>query len=168
MTTTTFLVPDFNKNIPNKINQNVEVKSKNILSIKEAPEYHSAIATNGFPPKKDGVFVYVTRINNIGNGDVMVGFTDMATYDSTEEGFPGEELSGTSFYCWGGKRYPGGADYLPRNIKAEEIISVLTISNNGAKKEVQWIVDGNEGPVRDCTKDKDGFGNGAEIFPCIL
>src|SRR3989338_6131232 len=104
--TTTFLVPDFDKNVPDKINQNVEVKSKNTLSIKEAPDYHPAIATNGFSSKKDGVHVYVTRIDSIGNGALIVGFTDMAAYDSTRTGAVGSELPGTSLSCYFGERYP--------------------------------------------------------------
>src|SRR3989338_10864224 len=107
MTTTTFLVPDFDKNIPNKINQSVEVKSKNKLSINSASYYHPAIATNGFPSKKDGVSVYVMRIDNIGNGALCFGFTDVATYGSTKTGAVGSELSGTSLNCYDGKRYPG-------------------------------------------------------------
>src|SRR3989338_8172453 len=170
MTTTTFLVPDFDSNILNKINQNVEVTSKNVLSIKEASDWYSAIATNGFPSKKDGVYVYVTRIDNIGNASLNVGFTDMATYDSTKDGAPGHKFSGTSLNCFTGNRWPGYVNYLLSiNItrKAKEIISILTISNNGTKKAVQWIVDGNEGLVVECTNEEKGFGNGDEIFPCV-
>src|SRR3989338_7157968 len=43
----------------------------------------------------------------------------------------------------------------------------FTISNNGTKKEVQWIVDGNEGAVLDCTNEKKGFGNGDIFIPCV-
>src|SRR3989338_2100903 len=174
MSTTTFLVSDFDDKMPNKINNNVSVESKNSLSVTSAPLPLPAIATNGFPLNKDGVYVYVTRIDNIGSGHLFVGFTDKATYDSTKSGAPGDEwaghgFSGTSLFCFYGKRYPGRVHYLDRNITADskEIISILTISNNGTKKEVQWIVDGNEGPVQDCMNDKKGFGNGDEIFPCL-
>ena len=164
MSTPTFLVPDFDKNVPNKIYQEIEVKSKNTLSLKSR-EWTSVIASNGFPSKKDGVYVYVTRIDESENGVLTLGFTDSATYDSMTDVFP----DGTSLYCSGGFRFPGRIDYLPEDITAEakEIISILIISNDGAKKEVQWIVDGNEGPVHDCTTEKNGFGNGREIFPCV-
>src|SRR3989338_8285931 len=169
MTTTTFLVPDFDNSIPNKINQDVEVKSKNKLST-SSDGWHSAIATNGFSSKKDGAYVYVTRVDDIGDGYLMVGFTDTATYDSTQGGTPGDEFSGTSLYCYWGTRYPDEeVEYLPSDItcQASEVISILIISNNGAKKEVQWIVDGEEGPVVDCTNEKNGLGNGKEIFPSV-
>src|SRR3989338_7313916 len=169
MTTTNFLIPDFDKNIPNKINENVEVKLKNTLTIESAPDWHSAIATNGFPSKKDGVYVYVARVDNIREGYKCVGFTDMVTYDSTKSGTPGGDMSGTSLSCYLGNRFPGAVKYLPYEItrKAKEIISILIISNNGTKKEVQWIVDGNEGPVQDCTKEQKGFGNCNDFFPCV-
>jgi len=51
-------------------------------------------------------------------------------------------------------------------LKAKEIISILTISNEGAKKEVQFIIDGHEGPVHEC--DKKHFENGGnQIFPVV-
>src|SRR3989338_8169708 len=167
MSTPTFLVPDFDKNVPNKIYQEIEVKSKNTLSLKSR-EWTSVIASNGFPSKKDGVYVYVTKVDNGGDGSLCIGFTDMATFDSTKYGSPGDGLSGTSLSCGCGQRFPGGDDYLSSMTdEAKEIISILTISKNGTKKEVQWIVDGNECPVVDCTNAEKGFGNGDEIFPCI-
>src|SRR3989338_3202744 len=99
MTQNIFLVPDFDKNIPDKVNQEVEVKSKNTLSANCAIESHPATASNGFSSKKDGVYVYVTRVDDIGTGRVMAGFTDTATYDSTKAGWVGGKLSGTSLNC---------------------------------------------------------------------
>ena len=164
MTRTTFFVPDFSKNIPNKVGRNLEVKSKNTLSSRNYG-FLPAIAVNGFPSKKDGVYVYVTKIDDNRDRGLYVGFTDMRTYDSTIYGTPGDEISGTSLNCGSGNRLPGPVEYLPYASKAKrEVISILIISNKGTKKEVQWILDGTEGPVQDCTKC---LGNGDEIFPCI-
>src|SRR3989338_3396046 len=102
MTATTFLVPDFDKNIPNKINQDVEVKSKNTLQSFGSGNWHPATATNGFSSKKDGLLVYVTRIDQSGNGGFCVSFTEKATNDSTSSGRPGDNFSGTLLSCFHG------------------------------------------------------------------
>ena len=70
------------------------------------------------------------------------------------------------FYLSRINRYPGDIAYLSSGItkKAKEIISILIISNNGRKKEVQWIVDGSEGPIHDVSYD---FETANEMFPSI-
>src|SRR3989338_5152964 len=175
---TTFIVPSFNKNIPNKINNEIDVVSEDALINKYWDGLsHPAIATQGFPANRDGTYVYVTYIGEItGQLDIDIGFTSTATYDSTNYGHPGDGMNGICFYLNDGKLYGGnGVDdkdwnqkYLAGNIteQAKEIISILTISNNGEKKFVQFIVDGNEGPVHEC--EKKHFENGVnEIFPVV-
>ena len=172
---TSFLVPSFNKNIPDKINNNIDVVSEHMLINKTHDlSAHPAIATRGFPANRDGTYVFVTYIEKIMNTPyIRIGFTSTAAHDSAKEGRPGYGMNGICLNLntrslWGGN----GVDdtqwqqkYLDRNIakKAKEIISILKISNNGATKSVQFIVDGNEGPVHECAREH--FENGGnEIF----
>ena len=163
---TTFLHPDFDKNIPNKVNHKIQVESKDTLTMSETWLVASAISRNSFPSNVDGVYVFATKIDNIGKTEnLFFGFSDVATFDSTKSSVPGSGMSGTCFRACDGLRWPGLVSCLSENVKnAKEIISIFIISNNGKKKEVQWIVDGNESQVHNCTND---FKNRVEIFPCI-
>src|SRR3989338_1421953 len=107
--------------------------------------------------------------------DIRVGFTSNATYNSKKGGSPGLLMNGICLFD-NGKLYGGnGVDdinwsqhYLDENIteNAKEVITILTIKTNGAQKEIQFIVDGNEGAVHQCQKKH--FENGAdEIFPVV-
>lgn len=170
--TTTFLVPKFDESVPGKIHNDVKVKSPSLLTVGDHPtdSLYFGIASSGFPSTVNGRYIYVLRKLR-SSPNVYVGFTDIATADSsTESASFSTDLSGTGLWCTSGCRRTRGWDrtYFPKGIdtrEAQEIISILTISKNGAKKTIQWIVDGHEGPDdEDCTKD---FGNGTEIFPCI-
>lgn len=163
----TFLIPNFDASVKNKVSDFVKVLTPTSLYLGNCKSYYRpAISTTGFRSNVDGTYVFAVKINDITKDSHMFfGFTDVA--DSASCGYAGNGLSGTSLCCFNGVRSPGDDTFLYLSWaiteKANEIISILIISNNGCKKEILWIVDGNDGPVQDCTKD---FGNGGEIFPC--
>src|SRR3989338_39386 len=172
------IVPSFNKNAANKINVCIGVVSEHVLLHHGPFGTHPAIAARGFPSDRDGTYVFVTHIGEIINDApvITIGFTSTATHDSTKQGFPGFGMNGIGLYLekgtiWGGNGVDDKFWYQPYlngmiTRRAKEIISILTISNNGTKKFVQFIVDGNEGPVHEC--DKKHFENGGEeIFPVV-
>lgn len=167
-TTTTLLYPDFDRVTANKINDRITVVSPHVLEIQKTQEYHSAIATSGFPADRDGTYVFATKILAIGSGAMMIGFTDKSLFDAATYGFPGwNGLTGTALGCYAGQVYPRRIEYVAASgtRQAKEVVSILVISNNGSKKEVQWVVDGiMMGPVVDCGAD---FGKGPEIFPLV-
>lgn len=167
--------------IKGKINNNIEISStydaeqlvegfamKRSGSVgKVTFEFFPAISVHCFAANADAVHFFVMDLLANCAGRYFVGFTDKPTHPSNQSGYPGwNGMTGTALFGYDGSRYHGDVPYLTSNItrKAKEIISILTISNNGAKKEIQWIVDGNDGPVHDCTKD---YGNGNEIFPVV-
>src|SRR3989338_4973166 len=175
---TTFGVPSFTKNDAGKVSDTIEVRSEQVLVSKATDDSpHPAIAARGFPADRDGTYVFVTDIiRTMTNAPRMgIGFTSTATRVSTKSSCPGTHMNGIAVFLVGCSIFGGNGvgdklceEYLNGMItcKAKEIISILTISNKGAKKEVQFIVDGNAGPVHEC--DKKHFENGgSNIFPVV-
>ena len=163
----TFLHPDFDKNIPGKVDRGVEVKSKHTLVALYSG--NESTATTGCDSRANNfneVSVFATKIHEIQDGDLDVGFVIPDEKSSFLLGCRnGEAVAG-------GPRYANRINYLPESVSktAREIISILTISNNGDKITIQWIVDGIEGRVaeskehrfRPCHETHRG-----EVFPCI-
>jgi hypothetical protein len=89
---------------------------------------------------------------------------------------------GTTLYFGNGMRYPGDRKYFPPATSsaplvtraAKEVVSILSISGASQRVCVQWIVNGKEGPIVDCTKDffpgkdeeKERHTN-RQVFPCF-
>jgi hypothetical protein len=75
---------------------------------------------------------------------MMIGFTPLETFDSDKDAhFGWNGFTGTGLYSFSGDLcYPVDKDHniIDKEISqnAEEIISILTISDNGAKKEIRW------------------------------
>jgi hypothetical protein len=142
----------FSKNTPNKIGDGIDVSGKNTL-IRTAGDYtyRVAIAVESIDAKNDGKKMFCVRVHNTGyNSMMMIGFTPMETFDSKKEssfgnnGFTG---CGMNLYT-GNLRYPVDKyhNIIDSKIsdKVKEIIVILTISNNGKKKEIQFLCDGKE------------------------
>jgi hypothetical protein len=175
----TFLLPRLDKSIRNKINNNIEVLSDHEAFHRVRSDFfESAIACDGFPSNRDGIFVCSLKIESAPNYvEVGLGFTSMATFDSSKNGCPSDNgMSGVAFTSHAGCLVGGNGDnpshwkenYLPTAIsrKAKEIVAIFTISQNGKKKFVQFVVDGNEGKSVQCRDDT--FENGGnQIFPVV-
>jgi hypothetical protein len=93
----------------------------------------------------------------------------MATFDSTKYAYFGwNGFTGAGILLSNGNLfYPVNKyhDIIDREIseKAKEIIVILTISNNGKKKEIRFIVDGKESKSSDVSKKLKGD----RLFPAI-
>jgi hypothetical protein len=161
----------FSPNIPNKIGDGIAVAGKNTLIMMTDEEWRAAIADEPIDAKIDGKKYFCVRVGNSGSKSLMlIGFTPMETFDSTEEASFGNEEGFTG--CGIGLR--GGNLYYPvdkgHNIidykiseEATEVIVILTISNNGAKKEIRFLCDGNESNSSDVSEHL----NGDFLFPAI-
>jgi hypothetical protein len=165
-----FILPPFSKNTSNKIGNGIEVSGKNTLIKTNDYIWRIAIADEPIAAKVDGKKMFCVRVDNAGTESrMMIGFTPMETFDSTKgacfgnNGFIGCGLR----LHFGDLCYPVSKhhDIINWEItkKAKEVIAILTISNNGKKKEIQFLCDGKESKssdVSNCLK-------GDRLFPAI-
>jgi hypothetical protein len=160
-----FVLPSFSKNIPNKIGRYVNVSEKNTL-ISTHDFWRFAIADESIDAKVDGKKFFCARVVD---SSVMIGFTPMETFDSKKEAYFGfNDFTGCGLRLdKGDLRYPINKSHniIDKTIseKAAEIIVILTISNNGTKKEIRFLCDGNE----TATSDVSEILNGDRLFPAI-
>lgn len=164
---TFFILPVFDSSVPNKLNYKIEVKSPQRLNF-PGGLWATAIPTNGFPSTQDGRYVVLIKIHGIANAQLMLGFTCTANFESKDSCYAGYNgMTGAVLDCSDGTRLPSTVNYLPKEVteKAQEIVAIMIISNNGAKKELQFSVDGHDGAPIDCTRF---FKNDHPIiFPCV-
>jgi hypothetical protein len=174
--------PSFSTNTPNKIGEGINVSEKN-TSIKTENGYRVAIADEPIDAKVDGKKMFCVRIDNATSDPrIMIGFTPMETFDSKKEayfgnnGFTGCGLNlynGNLYYPYYRISWTGEllfAEHTSHNIidmkissKSTEIIVILTISNNGTKKEIRFLCDGKESKTSDVSK----FLKEDRLFPAI-
>ncbi len=166
---TRFIVPTFNKNIPNKIGNLINVSGKTTL-IKNEDGGGVAIAEESIDANVDGKHLFCARDYNTGIfPGVVFGFTPMETFDSTRSAWFGwDGFTGTGLSLYGGNLYYPVDKFhniIDKEIsrKAKEFISILTISNNGKKKEIRFLCDGNESGSSDVSE----ILNGDRLFPAI-
>jgi hypothetical protein len=168
---TSFILPSFSKNTPNKIGDGINVYGKNTLIKAERNYYHRvAIADEPIDAKVDGKKMFCVRVDNArDNSWMMIGFTPMETFALTKStGFGSKDFTGCGIALFDGNLcYPDNKRYNIINDKisekAKEIIVILTISNNGKKKEIQFLVDGKKSKTKDVSK----FLKGDRLFPAI-
>jgi hypothetical protein len=166
---TRFIVPTFNKNTLNKIGNSINVSGKNTL-VSTEEVFRVAIAEESIDANVDGKHLFCALFDNVGTDLVMMfGFTLMETFDSTNSAhFGSKGLTGAGMDSLSGNLcYPVHKnhniihDKISQN--AKEIISILTISNNGKKKEIRFLVDGKESKSSDVSE----YLNGDLLFPAI-
>jgi hypothetical protein len=160
--------PSFSENTPNKIGNGINVSGRHTL-IKSDSSVRVAIADEPIDATVDGKKMFCVRVDNSGsNSYMMIGFTPMETFDSTKDAFFG----GYGFTGCGLSLSSGNLSHAGRenNIiddeiseKAKEIIVILTISDNGTKKEIQFLYDG----VQSKSSDVSEILNGDRLFPAI-
>jgi hypothetical protein len=154
-----FILPSFSKNTPNKVSDLINVSGKHTLIKTEDNDYRVAIADEPIDAKVDGKKFFCVRVDNAGSSsELMIGFTPMETFDSSEwasfgiRGFTGCGMDlNNGNLCYPGSKYHNIIDDKISE-KAKEIIVILTISNNGKKKEIRFLVDGKESKLTDISK----------------
>ncbi len=163
---TCFIVPTFNKKIPNKIGNGIDVFGKNTLK-RTDNGWRAAIADKSIESKVDGKHIFCVRIDNPGKSShIKIGFTPLETFDSTKEALFGwDGFGGISIFLHNGD-FCSSANFdkiIDAEIsrKAKEIISILTI--NGTKKEIRFLCDGNESKTTDVSQHV----NKNKLFPAI-
>jgi hypothetical protein len=164
-------VPSFSENIPEKIGDGIAVAGKNTLIKTEVDdEWRVAIADEPIDTKVDGKKFFCVRVENSGaNSSMMFGFTTLETFDSNNFAYFGYN----GFTGCGINLYDGQLCYPVDNChiifdeeiskKAKEIIAILTVSNNGTKKEIRFLCDGNESQSSDVSEILEGDF----LFPAI-
>lgn len=163
-----FLRPSFNKKIQGRVHKSIALPDPNTLVVEEhTAMLRPAIATSGFRADEDGTYIFAAVVPPYTR--FAVGFTDTSEImtSSNQESCPGNGgMPGVSLEGPSGRRHPASAAYFENAFMrtVSEIVSILTISENGAKKTVQWIAGGREGPVIDCSTN---FQGDDIIFPCI-
>jgi hypothetical protein len=165
---TRFIVPTFSDNTEDKIGNGFNVSEKNTL-VKTGDGPRVAIAEESIDAKVDGRHLFCTRVENAGSfPDMEFGFTPMETFDSTKEGYFGYNgFTGAGLHLYSGNLcYPVRQNHNiidnRLSYNAEEIIVILTISNNGRKKEIRFLCDGNESKSSDVSEHL----NEDLLFPC--
>jgi hypothetical protein len=160
----------FSPNIPNKIGDGINVSGKNTLMKTDEKFYRVAISDEPIDAKVDGKKMFCVRVDDAGaNSDMMIGFTPMETFDSNTNAYFGNNgFTGAGFDVSDGDLcYPVDKKYtiIDREIskKAKEIIVILTISNNGKKKVIRFIVDGKKSKSSDVSEHLKGD----LLFPAI-
>jgi hypothetical protein len=140
----TFPVPTFNKNIKNKISDDIEVSGKNTL-IKKRDEllrisWSPAIAEVGFSSSVDGERVVCLRVQGFFPW-IRIGFTSNETFDLKSC------LAGFSLDLFYG-RLQSTSEASPsilgviapyESYDSQEIILILKTSDNGRKKEIRFL-----------------------------
>jgi hypothetical protein len=160
----------FSQNTPNKIGNGIKVSGKNTLMKTEGENgFRVAIADEPFDAKVDGKKMFCVRVDDAGlNSDMMIGFTPMDTFDSNTTAYFGSKDFGCGLLVGIGYLYsPVNKNHniINKEIskKAKEIIAVLTVSNNGKKKEIRFFCDGKESKSTDVSEHL----NGDLVFPAI-
>jgi hypothetical protein len=162
--------PSFSKNSPNKIGKGINVSGKNTLIKTEMIFWRVAIADDPIDAKIDGKKMFCVRVDNSSRYPyIMIGFTPMETFDSKKDAYFGDNgLTGAGLSLdFGSLSYPVENDHniIDKEISfsAKEIIVILTISNNGTKKEIRFLCDGKQSKSSDVSEIlKEDF-----LFPAI-
>jgi hypothetical protein len=162
--------PSFSKDTPNKISDRVNVSGEKTLIKTQGLFWRAAIAEEPIDAKVDGKKFFCVRVENPGpNSMMMIGFTPVETFDSRKEawfGYNGFTGAGIDL-CTGDLYYPVNKRHniIDGEIskEAKEIIVILTISNNGKKKEIRFLCDGKESKSSDVSE----ILNGDFLYPAI-
>jgi hypothetical protein len=164
-------VPPFSKDTPNKVGDSINVSGKNTLTKTEDNVWHAAISDEPIDAKVDGKEMFCVRVENAGEDSMMmIGLTPMETFDSSKNAyFGGSDFTGCGLNFYDGSLwYPvdNNESIIDQGIceKATEIIIILTISNNGKKKEIRFLFDGKESKSFDVSE----YLKEDLLFPTII
>jgi hypothetical protein len=166
MSQTNFRPPTFTKSTQNKISESIDVLGKNTLIKMKDDEWRIALADEPIDAKVDGKQIVAVRIDAGEAGSTMIGFTCLEMIDSSRDrcfGYRGRDgivpgcgisLIDGSLEC----QYGTCEGVIDSNISndAKEIVVVLTISEMGAKRMIQFIVDGTPTRPEDVSENLEG------------
>jgi hypothetical protein len=144
------ILPSFSQDTPNKIGEGIRVSGKNTL-VRTGNGWRAAIADEPIDAKVNGKKMFCVRVDNAGAmPHIMIGFTPLKTFDSQSQAAFGHwGFTGCGLFSFDGSLcYPVEKCHNIINEEisntAREIIVILTISNNGKKKEIRFLCDGTE------------------------
>jgi hypothetical protein len=127
--------------------------------ISSGNDYRVAIADEAIDAKTNGKKMLCVRVDNSGAyPNMLFGFTPTETFDSDRTAYFGNNgFTGCGIYLFSGNLcYPFDKYQIiiaqEISYQAKEIIVILTISNNGKKKEIRFLVDGNESESSDVSE----------------
>ncbi len=141
--------PTFSNETPNKIGNGIEVLGKNtLMNTNTDLELRVAIADEPINAKVDGKKIFCVSVQSSREeqrfGFMMIGLTTVETFDSTLQARFEGGLSGVGLgLCWGHFFDPEKQTNIINrdfSMKANEIIVILTVSNNGEKKEIRFFL----------------------------
>jgi hypothetical protein len=113
--------------------------------------------------------MFCVRVDNAVDSRIMLGFTPKETFDSKKEAcVGGKDFNGCGLHLFSGSLcYPvdkyHSIIHEEISSNAKEIIVILEISNNGAKKEIRFLCNGNESESSDVSEHLEGNF----VFPAI-
>lgn len=120
--------------------------------------------SGGFPSSRDGVHVFVVRIDEIvGHAAICIGLTSSKNKEFSTTYYALPSLSGMNGVCLnlidgcllGGTGEDSeqwiDEEYFSGKItsKAREVVCITTITHNGTRRMVQFVVDGHEGDFKE-------------------
>lgn len=151
-----FLDVEFTKDIPDKTHVNLRLPTPRLIQHLGAGNWESAIASKGsFRANRNGWYVFVTKINNRGANNIMIGVTSATTHPQATARYISqtENLPGSGVHLSEGHRHHSQT-HSPNMLaevvnQAKEVVTLVRIANDGASKTIQWIVDGFAGPIAD-------------------
>jgi hypothetical protein len=176
-----FIHPVFNKKISNKVSKFIDVADDHTLIVSDPnADWRSAIAQDEIDVTNfEGNIAYALRIDSSSNKSttaLMVGFTPQKNVSSSKECyFAANGFSGCGFFSTTGdlwvsvasgedERENDAIESLKKICKnAKEIIVVLSLSNNGETKHLQFVVEGKVSPKWDCSEQL----RGSSLCPAI-
>ena len=160
--------PSFSRGTPNKLGFELKVAGKNTLKRTEFGWRH-AIADEPIDATVDGTKSFCVRVDSAGDAQMMIGFTPLEKFPSSQNAYFGyKNFTGCGFQLSDGNLWhPENEchniiDYKISK-KSEEVVVILTISNNGTKKEICFLCDGNESKSTDVSEHL----NGDCLFPAV-
>jgi hypothetical protein len=166
--------PPFSKDTPNKMANGIDVSGKYTLTKTDDTNCRVAIADEPINAKFNGKKLFCVRVDKAGsNSSIVIGFTPTETFDSRIQAeqalFGYNGFTGCGLCLYNGKLfYPVDKchNIIDDKIseKAKEIIVILTISNNGKKKEIRFLCDGQESKSSDVSEHLEGD----LLFPAIV
>ncbi len=157
-----FNLATFSKDTPNKISDEIIVARNHTLTKIDSNYWSRAVADEPFDAKVGGKKIFCVHVHDLQNSDLMIGFTASEALDVKKYGFFGQNtFSGAGLDLQNGELlYTGSMSHriIDRDItrNTSEIIAILTVSQNGNKKEIRFLCDGHETKLADVSAFLEG------------
>jgi hypothetical protein len=128
-----FILPTFSKNNSNKIGKEIDVVGTHSLRKQDCTGWDGAVADEPIDATVDAETIFCVRVDNGGSRyEMMIGFTSIDHFDFWK--------------CFAGQGASG----------SREIVVILSVRNDGAKREIRFLCDGKESEVKDVSETLKG------------